>query len=95
MKTLPSHQSDADAEWFVEGADLTQFDLSGFAPARFELNKKDARVNFRVPTLLLDAVKARAAERGIPYQRYIRDVLEQAVERSTRQGAGEKKVKTT
>jgi predicted DNA binding CopG/RHH family protein len=94
MKKLPSHSSDADAEEFVETADLSKFDLSGFVPARFEFNKKDARVNFRVPTLLLDAVKASAAERGIPYQRYIRDVLEQAVDRSKRALVSEGKKST-
>ena len=85
MKTkLPSHGSDAEAERFVEVADLTQYDLSDFTPVQFEFSKKDARVNFRVPTRLLDAVKAKASARGIPYQRFIREALEQAVDRPKR-----------
>jgi predicted DNA binding CopG/RHH family protein len=32
----------------------------------------------RLPVALLDAVKSRAKVRGVPYTRYIREVLEQA-----------------
>ncbi|HEX2256514.1 MAG TPA: CopG family antitoxin [Afifellaceae bacterium] len=46
---------------------------------RFEFLPKSERVNMRLPSPLLEAVKARAAERGIPYQRFIRQVLEEAV----------------
>ncbi len=46
---------------------------------RFELEKKAARVNMRLPEPLLAAVKARAKARGIPYQRLIREALEHAV----------------
>jgi predicted DNA binding CopG/RHH family protein len=35
----------------------------------------------RLPEPLLEAVKARAKARGIPYQRFIREALEQAVAR--------------
>ena len=76
---IPHFATDAEAEHFVETADLTEYDLRGFKPARFEFSAKDSRVNFRMPGSLLEAVKLRAAERGIPYQRFIREVLEQAV----------------
>ncbi len=78
-KTIPRFGTDEEAERFVDTADLTDYDLSGFKPARFEFAAKDSRVNFRVPASLLDAVKRQAAARGIPYQRLIREVLEQAV----------------
>lgn len=78
-KKLPRFASDEAAERFVETADLTDYDLSGFKPARFEFESKDARINFRVPSRLLAAVKARAAARGMPYQRFIREALENAV----------------
>ena len=57
--------SDQEAERFLEENDLAEYDMSGFKPVRFEFSVKDARVNFRVPAALLDAVKARAAARGI------------------------------
>jgi predicted DNA binding CopG/RHH family protein len=78
-KKIPTFTSDADAEHFVETADLTDYDLSGFQPVRFEFDKKAARLNMRLPVSLLDAVKARAKARGIPYQRLIRETLEQAL----------------
>ncbi len=79
LKKIPPLRTDQEAEEFVSTADLTQYDLSGFRPARFEFEKKTARINMRMPQSLLDAVKARAEKRGIPYQRYIREILEQAV----------------
>lgn len=78
-KKIPVFRSDKQAEAFVDRADLTQYDLSGAKPVRFEFERKEARVNMRLPETLLDAVKDRAEARGIPYQRFIREVLEQAV----------------
>ena len=79
LKEIPPLKSDQEAEDFIANADLTKYDLSGFRPARFEFEKKAARINMRLPQSLLDAVKARAEKRGVPYQRYIREVLERAV----------------
>ncbi|HEY1432548.1 MAG TPA: CopG family antitoxin [Stellaceae bacterium] len=67
-------------------ADLTEYDLSGLRTVRFEFQPKSERLNLRVPKGLLDAVKAAAASAGIPYQRYIRQTLEAAVQRP-RKGA--------
>jgi predicted DNA binding CopG/RHH family protein len=80
-KKIPIFDSDEAAERFVEEADLSEYDFSQFKPVRFEFEKKAARVNMRLPEPLLAAVKARAKARGIPYQRFIREVLEQAVMR--------------
>jgi predicted DNA binding CopG/RHH family protein len=81
-KALPDLPTDEAAERFVAEADLTAFDLSGFRPVRFEFEKKEARVNMRLPSALLDAIKSRAAERGIPYQRLIREALEKELRRA-------------
>jgi CopG antitoxin of type II toxin-antitoxin system len=35
-KPLPRLETDEDAARFVDEADLTDYDLSGFAPSRFE-----------------------------------------------------------
>jgi predicted DNA binding CopG/RHH family protein len=78
-KKLPRLGSDKQAEDFVARADLTQYDLSQMRPARFEFAPKAARINMRLPTGLLKAVKATAARRRIPYQRFIRETLEKAV----------------
>ena len=78
-KKLPVLTSDEDAERFVETADLTEYDLSGFKPANFEFGPKSERVNMRLPKALLDSVKARAAAEDMPYQRYIRRALEESL----------------
>jgi predicted DNA binding CopG/RHH family protein len=78
-KPIPTFRTDAEAEEFVAAAELTEYDLSGFQPMRFEVEPKTARVNMRLPAPLLDAVKGRAKARGIPYQRFIREALERAV----------------
>ena len=83
-KKLPKLTSDVEAEAFIDNADLTEFDLSTMRELRFEFVPKTERINMRLPKPLLDAVKAQAARRQIPYQRFIRAVLEQAVARRER-----------
>jgi predicted DNA binding CopG/RHH family protein len=80
-RKLPRFKNDKEAEEFVDKADLTEYDLSGFRPIRFEFQPKTERVNMRLPRQLLEAVQASAAKKGIPYQRFIRQVLEDAVQR--------------
>ncbi len=79
LKKLPALRSDREAERFVDTADLTQYDLSGGEFVRFELKPKDKSVNLRLPGQLLDAVRKRAKRAGLPYQRFIRMALEEAV----------------
>lgn len=78
-KPIPTFDSDEAAERFVETADLSEYDLTAFKPVRFEFERKEARVNMRLPVPLLEAVKARAQARGIPYTRLIREALEGVV----------------
>jgi predicted DNA binding CopG/RHH family protein len=83
-KKLPRLKSGKEAEDFVENADLTKYDLSGMRRVRFEFQPKTERVNMRLPKQLLAAVRAIAVKTGIPYQRFIRQVLEDAVHRNER-----------
>lgn len=76
---LPVLRTDEEAERFIDTADLSEYDLSGFKPMRFEFERKASRVNMRLPASLLEAVKQRAEARGIPYQRFIREALENAI----------------
>ena len=64
LKKLPVLKTDDEAERFVETADLSQYDLSGMVPVRFEFKPKTERVNMRFSKDLLSSVKARAAESG-------------------------------
>jgi predicted DNA binding CopG/RHH family protein len=83
-RKLPKLKSDREAEAFVAQSDLTDYDLSGMRTMRFEFQPKSERVNMRLPKPLLEAVKASAAKAGVPYQRFIRQVLEAAVHRRKR-----------
>ena len=75
-KEMPSLRNDSEAEEFVAQADLSQYDLSGFKPMQFEIEPKAAALNMRIPLGLLEAVKAKAKAKGIPYTRYVRMLLE-------------------
>ena len=77
-KKVPRLRTDEQAEALL-AQDLSKLDFSQFKTARFEFEKKDEQINMRLPKPLLAAVKARAKARGIPYTRFIRETLEQAV----------------
>jgi predicted DNA binding CopG/RHH family protein len=79
-KRIPTFKTDKEAEDFVAAADLSEYDLSGGQLLRFEMKRKDKTVNLRLPEQLLNAVRKRAADAGMPYQRFIRMALERAVQ---------------
>jgi predicted DNA binding CopG/RHH family protein len=78
-KKIPTFSTDKEAQDFVDTADLTEYDLSGGKPVQFEFEPKSASINMRVPKPLLDAVKECAKVRGIPYTRFIRQLMEREV----------------
>jgi len=78
-KKIPTFESDQEAQDFVDIAHLAEYDLSGGTPVQFEFEAKSAHINMRVPQPLLDAVKERARVRGIPYTRFIRQLMEHEV----------------
>jgi len=77
-KKIPKLRTDRAAERFIE-QDLSGLDFSQFRPVQFEFAKKEEQINLRVPKGLLDAVKARAKARNMPYTRLIRETLERVV----------------
>ncbi|MGA9354295.1 MAG: BrnA antitoxin family protein [Terriglobales bacterium] len=81
-KKTPTFKSDRAAAAFVDKADLSQYDLSGAKLVRFEIKRKDKSINLRLSEELYDAVRDRAARAGLPYQRLIRLMLEQALSAS-------------
>jgi predicted DNA binding CopG/RHH family protein len=80
-KSFPKLNTDKEAENFVRDADLTEYDFSGFKSMKFEFSNKSARINMRLPEDLLERIKKMAHKREIPYTRFIRQILEVAVER--------------
>jgi predicted DNA binding CopG/RHH family protein len=79
LAKLPGLKTDRDAEQFVASSDLTRYDLSAMKATQFEFSAKEARINMRLPGELLSAVKLAAQQRGVPYQRFIRQTLERAL----------------
>ena len=77
-RKVPVFKSDEEAEAFLE-QDLSDLDFSQFKPMHFEMRPKEKSVNLRMSEALLDAVRENAKRAGVPYQRYIRHVLERAV----------------
>jgi predicted DNA binding CopG/RHH family protein len=78
-KKIPTFKSDREAEAFVATSDLSEYDLSGAQLVRFEMKPKDKSINLRLPEQLLAAVRTEAQRAGMPYQRFIRLMLERAV----------------
>jgi predicted DNA binding CopG/RHH family protein len=83
-KKFPEFKTDAEAEEFVETADLSEYDLSDMTPMRFELRRKDKSVSLRLPERLLEAVRQRAKRSGMPYQRFIRMAIERALQHESK-----------
>ena len=63
LKTLPHLLTDEDAEQFVATADLSEYDLSGFVPARFRFSERQEEA-VRLSTELLSRVDAMADRAG-------------------------------
>jgi predicted DNA binding CopG/RHH family protein len=82
-RQIPEFRTDQEAEAFIE-QDVADIDFSQFKPVHFEFEPKAAQINMRLPQSLLDAVKERSSARGIPYTRFIREVLERAVAETPR-----------
>ena len=77
-RKVPKLRTDKAAEEFLD-RDLSGLDFSQFKPVKFEFEKKEARLNMRLPEAMMSALKESAKSRGIPYQRFIRETLEQAL----------------
>lgn len=78
-KRLPELKTDKDAEAFVAEAGLTRYDLSGMKSVSFEFQPKGKRITMR---RCLTRSRKKPNARGVPYQRFIRQAIENAL-RST------------
>ena len=87
-KKLPVFKTDKEAENFLD-QDLSDYiSAESFAPFQFEFKPKQKSVNLRISEELLNAVRAVAHRRGIPYQRYIRQTLEASLRPSNESRSG-------
>ena len=82
-KRLPKLKSDSDAKKFLR-QDLTDYlTPENFALTSFEFAPKNKSITIRVSNELLQAVQTVAKQRGMDYQKLIR----QAIERFLREAA--------
>jgi predicted DNA binding CopG/RHH family protein len=78
-KKVPHFKTDEEAEAFLE-QDLTDYLHAGnFKPMHFEIRPKKKSINLRLSEGLLDAVRENAKREGVPYQRYIRHLIERGM----------------
>lgn len=84
LKSFPKLKTDKQAEDFVQNADLTEYDFSGFHSMKFEFAHKSARINMRLPAALLERIKEIAERNKISYSLLIRQILEAVVEKEQR-----------
>ncbi len=78
-KKIPVFKTDAEAEKFLEG-DLSDYlHAENFQRVKFEFLPKEEKVNLRISSKLLDAIKTKAKKLSIPYQQYIRLLMEKDI----------------
>ena len=82
-KRVPRLRSDEEAEALLE-KDLGDYlNADHMVPLRYEFEAKNKAVNLRLSEGLLEAVKQKAKHQNMPYQRFIRMVLEQAINKNS------------
>jgi predicted DNA binding CopG/RHH family protein len=76
-KRLPKLKSDRAAKTFLK-KDLSDYiSKENFKPISFEFAPKDKSITLRVSNQLLEEVQMAAKRRGINYQKFIREAIEQ------------------
>jgi predicted DNA binding CopG/RHH family protein len=78
LRKVPHFKSDEEAEAFLE-QDLANLDFLQFKPMHFEIQPKEKSINLRISEDLLAVVRENAKREGVPYQRYIRHLIERGV----------------
>ena len=76
-KKLPKLKSDSAAERFLEKDISKYIHRDNFKMVSFEFAPKNKSITIRVSNDLLDAVRTAAKQRGIDYQKLIRQAIEQ------------------
>ena len=78
-KKVPHFTTDEEAEAFLE-QDLTDYlHAENFMPMHFEILPKEKSINLRLSESLLDTIRQNAKREGLPYQRYIRLLIERGM----------------
>ena len=79
FKKIPVFKTDEEAEAFLD-QDLSDYlHPDNFIKVKFEFEPKSEKVNLRMAPSLLKSIKQRAKKINMPYQRYIRQILEHSL----------------
>jgi predicted DNA binding CopG/RHH family protein len=78
-KKLPKFKTDKEVKDFMKNDISDYINAENFIPLVFEFKKKDKTITLRLPSSLLDALKASAKKEGINYQKIIRNLIESFV----------------
>lgn len=81
-KRLPKLKSEKAVEKFLNKDLADYLHSENFQLASFEYEPKNKTLSLRLSDGLLSAIKALSRKQGIPYQRYIREALEQSVRKA-------------
>ena len=79
LKKFPVFESDEEAEHFVDTADLSEYDFSDMKPTHFEFAPASAGADLELPESLVAAARAKAKQRGVSYERFVREAIERAL----------------
>jgi predicted DNA binding CopG/RHH family protein len=78
-KKIPHFKTDKEMEDFLE-QDLSDYlHPENFAKVEFEFEPKTEKVNMRMTRSMLKTLKQRAKKAHLPYQRYMRQIIEHAL----------------
>ncbi len=80
-KTIPTFKNEAEEREFWENHDTTEyFDTSKVRAVRFpNLKKSTKSISIRLPEDMLDELKVRANSIDIPYQSFIKILLQEGL----------------
>jgi len=70
-----SLQTDEEAENFINTANLAEYDWSKAEPINYEFENKTERITLRISKRQLENIKSIASQRGIKYQRFMREIM--------------------
>lgn len=78
-KKMPRLRTDEEAEAFLMQDMRPYLHAGNLVKVQFEFEPKSEKVNLRITPSLLKTIKQRAKKANMPYQRYIRQVLEHSL----------------
>jgi predicted DNA binding CopG/RHH family protein len=84
-RQLPKLNSDEDLEKAMKKDLSSYLDHQNLHHVTFEFAPKSKVMNLRISPELFFAIKKASLKRGIPYQRYVREALEESIKKTSGQ----------